>query len=229
MGRSGRSGVNCWHNSNGLGPARDSMKQLTSSLLYDYWNDVRGERLAPTRFEIEPSRISSVLSETFILERNEDGTYPFRLAGTRVCEQFGRELRGTDFLSLVGSDYRLIARALGTVTTAGAALLLEIEAESDDSRTVQFEVVVMPLLHPSNEVTRYLGAISAIDPEPWLGVVPLERSWLIRHELVWPHGEPDVLRGPLDHQLPFSPELAAARIVRSARRQFRILDGGRKE
>lgn len=204
------------------------MKQLTTRIIYDYWNDVRGNRLAPTRFEIEPSRMSSVLSETFILERTCEGGYPFRLAGTRICELFGRELRGEDFLGLVGSDHRAIARAMGAVTDRGAALLLEIEAETDDGRTAMFEILVLPLVHPASEVTRYLGTISAIDPEPWLGAEPLEASWLIAHDVIWPDGRPRGA-GEDERQLPFSPELAAARIVRSARRQFRILDGGRKE
>lgn len=205
------------------------MKQLTTRLLYDYWNNVRGERLAPTRFEIEPARMSTILSETFILERAGHEDFPFRLAGTRICDHFGRELRGSDFLSLVGSDYRAVASSLGAVTNEGAALLIEIEGETDDNRTAQFEVLVLPLLHPASEVTRYLGTISAINPEPWLGAVPLERSWLIRRGLIWPDGRPDPFAGGLDRQLPFAPELAAARIVRAARRQFRVLDGGRKE
>jgi hypothetical protein len=112
------------------------------------------------------------------------------------------------------------------MTTRG---FTEIEAETVDSRTTQFEVLILPLVHPANEVTRYLGTITALDPEPWLGVEPLERSWLVAHELVWPDGQPDALGSESDRQFPFSPELAAARIVRSARRQFRVLDGGRKE
>ncbi len=204
------------------------MKQPTTRILYGYWNDVRGSRLAPTRFEIEPSRMASVLSETFILERAEDGTYPFRLAGTRICEQFGRELRGEDFLGLTGSDRRAVSRALGAVTQAGAVLVLEIEAETGDGRTALFEALVLPLVHPATDVTRYLGTITAIEPQPWLGSEPLRTSWLIAHDVVWPEGPPDAASDD-DRQIPFSPELAAARIVRSARRQFRILDGGRKE
>jgi hypothetical protein len=107
--------------------------------------------------------------------------------------------------------------------------MLEIEGETIENRTVRFEAIVLPLTHPANEVTRYLGTVSAITPEPWLSVQPLERSWLIGHELLWPGGEPPVRVADPARQLPFSPELAAARIVRSARRQFRILDGGRKE
>ena len=45
------------------------MQQRTNQILFAYWNDVRGERLAPRRFEIEPARIATILPETFILER----------------------------------------------------------------------------------------------------------------------------------------------------------------
>ena len=74
------------------------MKQRTLHTLYGYWNEVRAGRLAPRRLEIEPSRIAGILSETFMLERVDAATYRYRLAGTRLCELFGSELRGTNFL-----------------------------------------------------------------------------------------------------------------------------------
>src|SRR5947209_8169807 len=80
------------------------MKQRTSQIIYRYWNEVRGTRLAPTRLEIEPGRIAEVLSETFILENTDTGSYVFRLAGTRICDQFGHELRGRSFLDMAGDD-----------------------------------------------------------------------------------------------------------------------------
>ena len=66
--------------------------------LYGYWNALRAGRIAPRRLEIEPSRIGSILSETFMLERTDPATYHYRLAGTRLCEIFGFELRGTNLL-----------------------------------------------------------------------------------------------------------------------------------
>lgn len=204
------------------------MKQPTNEILFDYWNEVRGARLAPTRFEIEPSRLARVLSETFILERASDGTFPFRLAGTRICEQFGRELRGENFLDLFGQDWRRIAQALDTAREAGAVLVASIQAETADGRAVAFEAVVLPLMHPEHEVTRYLGGLSATDLPAWLGVEPLAATWLGSHELVWPDGRTFQMSDDDERQQPLVPELAAARIVRSARRQFRILDGGRK-
>ena len=82
------------------------MKQRTSHILFNYWNDVRGDRLAPRRFDIEPSRISKILAETFILERVDSHTYVFRLAGTKICEQFGIEFRGRNFLDFAGDSDR---------------------------------------------------------------------------------------------------------------------------
>ena len=92
------------------------MKLATTRMLYDYWNEARGRRMAPTRFEIEPSRIAGILSETFILELAENCSFPFRLAGTRICEQLGAELRGRDLLDLVTEDRRAVAKAMEAVT-----------------------------------------------------------------------------------------------------------------
>ena len=76
------------------------MQQPTSRQLYAYWDRVRNGRIAPRRFEIEPAKIASILPETFIAEGAGLLGYRFRLAGTKICEQFGRELRGADLLGL---------------------------------------------------------------------------------------------------------------------------------
>ena len=60
------------------------MRHKTSETLFAYWNGVRGEHLAPRRFQIEPAKISGILSSTFMLERLGPATYRYRLAGTTV-------------------------------------------------------------------------------------------------------------------------------------------------
>ena len=77
------------------------MQQPTSRQLYAYWDHVRNGRVAPRRFEIEPSMIAAMLPETFIVEGTGALGYRFRLAGTRICEQFGREVRGADLLAFL--------------------------------------------------------------------------------------------------------------------------------
>ena len=76
------------------------MKHAASQELYAYWEERRGTRPAPERAEIEPGAIRQVLSDAFILALDDRAGHPFRLAGTRVCALFGRELKGERFIGL---------------------------------------------------------------------------------------------------------------------------------
>ena len=89
------------------------MKNEATIDLFSYWNRLRGQRPAPTRTEIEPSDIRQHLADTFILERDARGESVFRLAGTRVCATYGRELKNFSFSSLFGPhDLTLVQRLI---------------------------------------------------------------------------------------------------------------------
>ena len=203
------------------------MKQRTSQILYQYWNDVRGERLAPDRFEIEPAQISTILPETCMIQRGDDGQLAFRLAGTRVCDNLGRELRGTELQSVfLEADRLAVESIVQTVTDQGAVGLLEFEMASEDGRAVRFEMILLPLTHMEKGITRFLGAVSAIDPPAWMGSVKLATRGLVGHSIMWPDGRPHALIERAKRQSPFLAVMANARVVRSDRRQFRVFDGG---
>src|SRR5580765_742120 len=82
------------------------MKQVSSRELFGYWTARRGKRPAPERGEIEPSAIRRALGDVFILEFDRRAGHPFRLAGTRVCALFGRELKSEPFLNLFDEETR---------------------------------------------------------------------------------------------------------------------------
>lgn len=203
------------------------MRHRTSQIIYAYWNEVRRGRLAPRRFDIEPARLAGILAETMILEHT-DGCYRFRLAGTRITEQFATELRGRDFLELWESADRLaMSRHLATLETMGGVLVVEFEGQGVSGRRASFEAIVMPLIHTREVVDRFLGAISAGASPFWLGSEPLERLSVIGAEVIWPEGRPHEVAQRMVQQPPaLAPEMAAGRVVRLARRQFRVLDGG---
>jgi hypothetical protein len=207
------------------------MRQKTSQILFSYWNEVRGTRLAPRRFDIEPSRISSILPETFILEE-ADG-FRFRLAGTRICEQFGVELRGEDFLFLWEDDDRaLVAAHLAEISARGGVGVLTLEARGvghapAGASPAAFEIVLLPLMHTQNRIDRFLGALSVLDAPLWLGTMALAPAILLSREVIWPEGRPHVIAERMQSERPvLQPEFEGARVVRIARRQFRVLDGG---
>jgi hypothetical protein len=205
------------------------MKHRASQILYAYWNEVRGHRMAPQRFDIEPSRISQILSQTLILECESSECFPHRLAGTRLCEQFGNELRGADFLDgWSDDDTSTLERALLALTRQGAALVLEIETAAEEApEPALFEALLLPLLHPHSSVTRVLGVMSAREPQPeWLGRDRPVRRLLRDLAIIWPDGKPHSVTSMLARQSPLVASLASARRVVSNRRRFRVLDGG---
>lgn len=203
------------------------MKHKTSQTLYAYWNEVRGDRMAPRRFEIEPSQIGGLLPHTFILERSSSDAYRFRLAGTALCEAFGQEFRDTNFLDGWDEDDRLsLERLLNVVTTQGGVGVVNIEARPALRDATAFEIILLPLVHTRDSVDRILGAISPLAPPAWLGHEILTKRTLERSEIIWPNGRPQSVLEALHRQTPFLPHVRKARIVRSERRQFRVYDGG---
>lgn len=204
------------------------MRSKTSQILFNYWNDVRQNRLAPKRFEIEPSRIAPILSETFILERLDWDSYRFRLAGTRICDEFGVEFRGTDFLDgWLPDDRATLQRHLQTLTRQGGVGLLTLEVGTPLSGHGTYECVLLPLIHTRDTIDRFLGALARLDtPRPAaIGDRQTVRR-LKSAEVIWPDGRPHALITDHSRQTPLSPHVRNARIVRIDRRHFRVYEGG---
>lgn len=203
------------------------MKEAISLSLFTYWNDRRGDRPAPKRFEIEPSAIAQQLPDTFILERVDYATSRFRLAGTRISETFGMELRGKNLFGLFNEeDASVLQRQISLITSKAAVGVFEISATDGRGHTASFEVMILPLIHTRDVVERYLGSVAPINRPPWLGLVPLPHRSLVRHKLIWPDGAARSEIEDLERQMPFHPTVREARIVKSARRQFRVYEGG---
>jgi hypothetical protein len=191
------------------------MQQPTSRQLYAYWDRVRNGRVAPRRFEIEPARIPALLPETFIAEGAGLLGFRFRLAGTKICEHFGKELRGIDLLSLFGEEDReQLAAMLQLILSDGAVGHGLFRSFTAARREATFELLLLPLIHTGESINRLLGGITAVEPPFWLGGEPLTRHEIVELHLHWPDGPPAHMAGQ------------AGRIVRLTPRRFRVLDGG---
>lgn len=204
------------------------MRHRTSKALYAYWNGMRGEGIAPRRFEIDPSRISALLPHTFILERLDAETFRYRLAGTRICDIFGTELRGTNFLDgWTAMDRLPLLRQLGALTGQGAVMVLYVKLASLGEESVECEVLLLPLIHTQGAIDRILGCFAPLASPGWLGETPITSKYLMTNELVWPARD---ARGVFSRApAPTEPDVLkerTARIVRSERRRFRVVDGG---
>lgn len=206
---------------------KDVMREAVSQSLYAYWNEIRGDRIAPRRFEIEPGRIGQILPDTFVLERVDTATSQFRLAGTRICEAFAIEFRGLNIMDLFGEEDRItLQRQLSVIARQGAVGDFVVSAETATGKRVRFEMLLLPLVHTRDTVDRFLGSLVPMDRVAWLGHEPLVFSRLSVTDLLWPDGRPHAVIDNMHRQTPFHPHIREARIVRSEHRQFRVYDGG---
>lgn len=154
------------------------MKHEASRTLFAYWNSLRGERTAPERSEIDPVAIREVLADTFICEVDRDAHHPFRLAGTRLCALFGREVKGLGFASLwsatPSAEGSREALALAdTVLTEARGVVAGLEGTTRGLRTLDLELLLLPLRHGGRTHARLLGCISASTSTPWAALDPV--------------------------------------------------------
>jgi hypothetical protein len=150
------------------------MKHAASRELYAYWQEKRGTRAAPERTEIEPGAIRSVLADAFILTLDRKAGYPVRLAGTRLCALFGREIKEESFLDLWAAANRPTLEGLLSIlcdecigTVAGAT------AQSGSGETVELELLLLPLSIRRPIFARAIGVLAPLKIPPWLGASAL--------------------------------------------------------
>ena len=167
-------------------PNRNTMKHPTSRLLHAYWDRLRGERAAPERSEIEPGEIRNLLADSLILEiepaRRQAAV---RLAGTRLCALFGRELRGAGFAELWGettpetrpettpeaaaAPWRLVE----TVAVDTVGVVAGLQGLNRRAEAIELELLLLPLRHRGRTQARVLGALSPHCVPAWLGLHPI--------------------------------------------------------
>jgi hypothetical protein len=82
------------------------MRHSASRALFAHWNERRGTRPLPERDDIEPAAIRAALGDIFILGVDPGEDLRFRVAGTRVCALFGRELKGEGFIALWNAGHQ---------------------------------------------------------------------------------------------------------------------------
>ena len=116
------------------------MKQPSSRNLYAYWNELRGNRNAPDRAEIDPRAIRTILPDVFLLGFDASQRYPMRLAGMAVCALFGRELRDTSFLDLCsGETEPTMAKLLQYVIEDATGSVTIVTGYNETGQTLDLE------------------------------------------------------------------------------------------
>lgn len=160
------------------------MKHPSSRDLFTYWTKQRAARPAPDRADIDPGEIRHALGDIFMLAADFIEDQRFRLAGTRVCALFGRELKGESFSAAFAVTARQELRAmLAEVMDENAGLVAGVTGRNAEHEAVDLELLLLPLAHKGHARIRAIGVLAARDTPYWIGERPIRDLALgtVRH------------------------------------------------
>jgi hypothetical protein len=121
------------------------MKHPSNREFFTYWDSKRGAARAPDRSEIEPHALREILGDIFVLGYEDGGGHPFRVAGTRVCALFGRDLKNQSFSALFGPESRgEIDEIIAAVAEETLPAIAGITATSQGGEQAHLELLLLP-------------------------------------------------------------------------------------
>lgn len=219
------------------------MNDLMLSSLKSYWDRLRAGRVAPYRAEVDPRQFEGALENTFIVEKLAPDTMRVRLAGTRICEMMGMEVRGMEPAALIDERDRVrFERLLNVVMNEPAVVEVRLAAQNR-AGVYRAMMLLMPLRSDFGDINRVMGCTSgegdlfaaplAFTIED-VAVTPIEPSLNVETRTAMP--------GFADAQAEFSPGPPAPKLrtiegnpnaaarprdgkPRDGTRRFRVIDG----
>lgn len=190
------------------------MRHPSTKQLFEYWNLRRGDRAAPDRADIDPGAIRGILADTFILALDQAAGHPFRIAGTRICAAFGRELKGESFLNLWDASSRGLVRDLTKIVGNEILGALANVRGTSNEGTHESELLLLPITYRGFPRARILGALTPRDPAHWVDGQTLTALSLGGFRYLSPNLEP-------------APSIVPERPDGRIRHGFVVYDGGR--
>ncbi len=144
------------------------MRNQASRAIFDYWINLKHDGVAPLKTEIDPTALRHLLPHLFMAAFDPTGTLAFRLAGTRICDLFGREFRGEAFAGIwQEDDHRQPVEIAHNVIHSQQPALLDVLASNGHIRHA-YEMLLLPIR--SAETTpadRIFGAlVPQLSPYP---------------------------------------------------------------
>jgi hypothetical protein len=158
------------------------MKHPSSREYFAYWDDKRGAALAPDRSDVEPSVLRDLLADIFVLSYDRDAGFPFRVAGTRVCALFGRDVKDGSFSALFDTEARReIEEIVQAVAEETLPAIAGLTATAKDGSLTHLELLLLPFLTRAHTPISLTGLLAPFETDHGvLGKLHLT-SWRYLH------------------------------------------------
>lgn len=130
--------------------------------LYDYWEAKRGERVAPTRRDINPVEIPDLLGFVNIYEvRDDPRDFKIRLNGSEVAEMLGRDITGKYCSTVIsGPDAVRCKAAFNICVDRRSPAIVETSLAFCDKPYITQTMIVLPLSSAGERVDMIITAHS---------------------------------------------------------------------
>lgn len=137
----------------------DTMQTTAGNEIFSYWLELTRNQAVPLQRDFEPARVRHRLQDLFILGYDLAGDLAFRLAGTRICSMFGRELRGQPYSKLWHDMQKAESGAtIKAVLAGGQPVVCDVVGLAPDA-SHSYELLLLPLRSGDTQPDRVLGAL----------------------------------------------------------------------
>jgi hypothetical protein len=183
--------------------------------LYRHWEAIRAENAAPSRTDLNLKRISDLLPNLVMIEREDlEQSYKWRLAGTQTCQLYKDELTGKDALAgWAGFERDTIVKLFEGVVTNLQPCLIRIRLTTTENQVIAAEMIGLPIRAQTGSKIHIFGGIFTfreLAAYNYCGIANLELS-----------GARTIWTEPLPGDA-----LAASLIGNGSKSGFKIINGG---
>jgi hypothetical protein len=136
------------------------MRHTQTKALLAHWRSLIRNGAPPDRNDLDPAAIASALQDTFILGSGHDGSWRYRVAGTRLSAFADRDLRGELFTSWWRPEDALdVARLLRSTATDRTPVVGGVSGTSARRGAADLELILLPLRHGGQDGRRMVGGL----------------------------------------------------------------------
>jgi hypothetical protein len=139
------------------------MKHPSNQEFFAYWNEKRGAFRAPDRSDIEPDAVRALLGDIFVLSCDSTSRYPFRVAGTRLCALFGRDLKDLGFSELFAPEARREIEDIITVVTEEMLPAVAGITATSPEGPAHLELLLLPFNHRAHAPLSLTGLLAPFE------------------------------------------------------------------
>src|SRR4051794_21080233 len=144
------------------------MKHPSSREFFAYWDEKRGLARAPDRGDIEPGALRELLGDIFVLGYDPAASYPFRVAGTRVCALLGSDQKGSSFSALFEPACRSeIEDIIGIVGDEMLGAVAGVSATDRTGAAAQLELLLLPFNKRAHAPLSLTGLLAPLGSGDW--------------------------------------------------------------